>query len=90
MIEREAGERGEEEMELYVGEGEGRVNLVNLKSRMMYECLRKGEVRRPAGEKVWKRVMNDMNVERMWMNMRVKWNSIECEHFDFLVCVVWV
>jgi len=37
MIEREAGERGEGEMELYVGEGEGRLNLVNLKSRMMFE-----------------------------------------------------
>ncbi|CAK6968746.1 uncharacterized protein LOC117809082 [Scomber scombrus] len=85
MIEREnvVGEEGE--IELYVGESEKRMNLMSVKTRVLYKCLRGRDVRRPAAEKVWMRVMNDMDVKRIWMNLRVKWNSSECENFDFLL-----
>lgn len=85
MIEREAVVNEGGEMEMYVGEGEGRMKLMSVKTRVMYRCLRRKEVRRPAGEKAWKKVMGDMDVEGIWRNLRVKWNSTECEHLDFLL-----
>ena len=27
---------------------------------------------------------SDIDVGKIWMNLRVKWNSVECENFDFL------
>ena len=42
-------------------------------------------MRRPAAEKVWVRVMIDMDVGGTWRNLRVKWNCVECDNFDFLL-----
>ncbi len=85
MIEREAEVNEQGEIEMYVGEEEKKVNLMSVKTRVLYRCLGEKEVRRPAGEKAWERVMNGMDVRKIWMNLRVKWNSSECENFDFLL-----
>ena len=85
MIERENMVKGGNKIEMYVGEGECKVSLANVKTRVVYECMRDKEMRRPAAEKVWSKVMKEMDVRKIWKNVRVKWNSIECEHFDFML-----
>ena len=40
MIERENVMGGEDEIEMYVGEGECKVSLTNVKTRVIYECMR--------------------------------------------------
>ncbi|XP_034534665.1 uncharacterized protein LOC117809082 [Notolabrus celidotus] len=85
LVESEAGVTERGEVEMYVGEGERRVSLTSVKTRVVYKCLRVKEVRRPAAEKVWERVVNDVRVEQIWKNLRVKWNCHECENFDFLL-----
>lgn len=85
MIGRENGVDEEGEIELHIEDSEKMVNLMNAKTRVLYKCLRGRDVRRPAAEKVWSRVMKDMEVKRIWTNLRVKWNSSECENFDFLL-----
>lgn len=85
MIERGDGMNGGGDVEMYVGEGETKIKLTNVKTRVMYKYLRWKEVRRPAGENAWGKVMIGMDVKRMWKNLRVKWNSSECENFDFFL-----
>uniref|UniRef100_A0A671TR16 Reverse transcriptase domain-containing protein n=1 Tax=Sparus aurata TaxID=8175 RepID=A0A671TR16_SPAAU len=85
MIERENEADEEGDIEMYVGEGERSMKLTSVKTRVLYKCLGKKDVRRPAAEKVWERVMNEMDVRGIWKNLRVKWNSSECENFDFLL-----
>lgn len=85
MIERENEADEERDIEVYVGEGERSMKLTSVKTRVLYKCLGKKDVRRPAAEKVWERVMNEMDVRGIWKNLRVKWNSSECENFDFLL-----
>ena len=68
MIEREKGVRGEDKIEMYVGEGECKVRLANVKTRVIDKCMRGNEIRRPAAEKVWSKVMNGMDVESIWEN----------------------
>ena len=82
---RENEERGGDKIEMYVGEGECKVRLANVETRVFYKCMRGKEIRRPAAEKVWSRVMKGMDEESIWENLRVKGNSIECEHFDFML-----
>ena len=85
MIERENDADEEGKIEMYVGEGEVRLSLMSVKTRVIYRLLRVKDVRRPAAEKVWEKVMKGMNVRRMWENLRVKFNSSECENLDFLL-----
>ncbi|KAL7375280.1 hypothetical protein ABVT39_014699 [Epinephelus coioides] len=85
MIESEKVVDEEGDIEMYVGDGERRVNLMSVKTRVLYKCLGGTDVRRPAAEKVWQRVINEMDVRGIWKNLRVKWNSSECENFDFLL-----
>ena len=87
MIENESGPSVGGEVEMYVKEGEKRVCVLSMKTKTIYECLRGKEGKRPAGEKVWEKVMgeSDMDVRKIWMNLRVKWNNVECENFDFLL-----
>mgnify|MGYP007124598964 CR=1 FL=1 len=65
MIERENVVRKEDKIEIYVGKGESKVRLTNVKTRVMYKCKRGKERRRPVVEKVWNKVMNGMDVENM-------------------------
>ena len=85
MIERENVNGGEDEIDMYVGEGECKLSLKDVKTRMIYECMREKELRRPAAEKVWVKVMNNMDAKQIWTNLRVKWNTTECEHFDYML-----
>lgn len=87
MIENESGSSEGGEVEMYVEEGEKRVCVLSMKTKTIYECLRGKEGKRPAGEKVWEKVMreSDMDMRKIWMNLRVKWNNVECENFDFLL-----
>ena len=61
MIERENVMGGEDEIDMCVGEGECKLSLANVKTRAIYECMRRKELRRPAAEKVWVKVMDDMD-----------------------------
>ncbi|KAF3836618.1 hypothetical protein F7725_029176 [Dissostichus mawsoni] len=60
-------------VESYVGKGD-----VNIK-------MLRGGVRRPSSERVWTSVENGLTGKRKWENVKIKWNSIECEHFEFLL-----
>lgn len=51
--ERENVEDEEGNIEMYVGDGERRVNLTSVKTRALYKCLGGMDVRRLAAEKVW-------------------------------------
>ena len=82
MIESENVGSVESDVELYVGEG---VKLGDLSAKGIYKMFGGGSVRRPASEKVWEKVMGGMDVRKIWWNLSVKGNSIECEQFDFLL-----
>jgi len=85
MIATEVMGNDEGDVEMKVGVGGGIANLKDITTRIVYQCLRAKVPRRPAGEEVWGRVLPDMDGKRIWLNLRVKWNSIECENFDFLL-----
>ena len=40
---------------------------------------------RPTSEKVWAKVFADFDVTKVWGNLNVKYNCIECEHNDFII-----
>lgn len=83
MIESEAVRGGESVAGMYVGEGEVCVKIEKIKTKTVYKILRGNKIRRPASERVWEKVLEKFDVRKIWGNLRVKWNSIECEHFDF-------
>lgn len=41
------------------------------------------EIKLPASESVWPKVSPNMNVKKIWKNLNVKFNSIDCENLDF-------
>ena len=82
MIENESMKGGVNEVELYVGEG--LIPLGKVTARIIDKMLRKKDIRRPASDKVWMKVMIGMDVKKIWENIRVKGNSVECENLDFL------
>jgi len=81
----EGGGRSECEVTMHMGEGGKMCEVGKLKANAIYRSLAKGKVRRPAAEKVWVRVINGLEVEGIWGNLRVKGNSVECEDFDYLL-----
>ncbi len=34
---------------------------------------------------MWKKVFEDLDVKKIWSNLNIKYNSIECENNDFLI-----
>lgn len=85
IIECEIVEKGMNEIEMYVGvEGKG-ISIVNMKTSLLYKVLKGKKVRRPASERVWEEVVGRVDVGRIWKSLRVKWNCIECENFDFML-----
>ena len=49
-----------------------RVALEKITTKGIYGMMRKECVRRPASEKVWEKVVCEMDVRKMWGNLRVK------------------
>lgn len=39
----------------------------------------------PAAEKVWSNVFVGMDVKKIWSNMGIRYNSLECENNDFMI-----
>ena len=81
------GGRGEENrmVELGVERGGKRIKFEDVSTKNVYIDLLGGGRRRPASEKVWRRVFEGLEVEKVWGNLNVKYNSIECEHNDFKI-----
>ena len=42
-------------------------------------------VKEPAAERVWSKLFEDLDVKKIWSNLNIKYNSIECENNDFLI-----
>ena len=78
-----AGQRGVEFPLLYVEEEGKKRNLCEMKLKEVYQMMIKEVVKRPASEKLWTRVFGDFGVGKIWENMYIKNNSIECENLDF-------
>ncbi len=53
--------------------------------KKVYGLLIKDKIKEPAAEKVWCKVFEDLDVKKIWSNMNVRYNSIECENNDFLI-----
>ena len=81
------GGMGEENtmVELGVERGGKRVKFEDVSTKSVYMDLMGGGMKRPASEKVWGRVFEGFDVKKIWGNLNVKYNSIECEHNDFKI-----
>lgn len=53
--------------------------------KKVYDWLIEDVFKEPAAVKVWKRVFVNWEVEDIWANCNIKYNSIECENNDFLI-----
>ncbi len=53
--------------------------------KKVYGLLIKYQIKEPAVEKVWCKVFEDLDVKKIWSNMNVRYNSIECENNNFLI-----
>ncbi len=51
----------------------------------VYRRLIGDVIKEPAAEKVWNKVFEDLDVKKIWSNLNIKYNSIECENNDFLI-----
>ena len=65
--------------------GGKRVKFEDVSTKSVYMDLMGGGMKRPASEKVWGRVFEGFDVKKIWGNLNVKYNSIECEHNDFKI-----
>lgn len=59
------------------------VGLERLKVQDFYQIMMRTEVKVPTSEKVWTNVFPQMDVKKIWVNLNVKYNDIECEDNDF-------
>ncbi len=71
--------------EMYTDDDGKKYQIKTLSVKNVYRRLIVDVRKEPAAEKVWKRVFDDMDVEKIWSNLNVKYNSIECENNDFLI-----
>lgn len=69
--------------ELFFDEGVGLRSLDGVTTNMMYNFMLKKEIKSPASESVWPKVIPGLNVKKIWENLCVKYNGIECENLDF-------
>ena len=71
-------------VEINVGNKSAQMNVLNMKTKNVYKCLSCQTIRRPTAEKVWHKLRPKLDVNIIWKNLSVKYNSVECESFDFL------
>lgn len=86
VIQSECVVGGEASMpELYVMENGKKIKVGGMSVKKIYRWMIVDVMKEPAAEKVWSRVFMGMDVKRMWSNMGIRYNSIECENNDFLI-----
>lgn len=86
MIEREYVSNVEKCMpEMYVDDNAEKNKLKNMSVKNIYRRIIVDVIKEPASEKVWKKVFEDLDVKKIWSNLNIKYNSIECENNDFLI-----
>lgn len=71
--------------DLFVMEHGEKCCLDDMSVKKVYGWLIVDGLKEPASEKVWNRVFVGMDVKKIWSNVNVKYNSIECENNDFLL-----
>lgn len=71
--------------EMYIMKDEQRYNIKSITVRKVYDLLIMDQIKEPASEKVWSREFEDLNVKKIWSNMDIKYNTIECENNDLLI-----
>jgi len=77
--------RGQSMPEMYIDDDGKKCQIRTLSVKNVYRRLIVDVRKEPAAEKVWKRVFDNLDVEKIWSNLNVKYNSIECENNDFLI-----
>ena len=86
LIESECVSRQEVRIpELYVKVEGGKCGMERMSVKKVYDWLIGDVFKEPAAVKVWKRVFVNWEVEDIWANCNIKYNSIECENNDFLI-----
>ena len=68
---------------LFFGKREKRKELGTIIVKTVYRTLLEKEIKAPASENVWPKLITGMDVKVIWQNLNVKYNSIECEDLDF-------
>lgn len=71
--------------EVYVMEDEEKCKIKDMSVKKVYRWLIVDVLKQPAAENVWCRVFEDIEIKKIWSNLNVKYNSIECENNDFLI-----
>lgn len=69
--------------DLYFDGGDGKRLLEGVSTNMMYKFILKKEIKLPASENVWPKVLPGLKVKEICENLCVKYNGIECENLDF-------
>lgn len=86
LIQSECVTKGETSMpELYVIENGKKITVKRMNVKKVYSWLIMDVRKEPAAEKVWSRVFAGMDVEKVWSNIGIRYNSIECENNDFMI-----
>ncbi len=86
MIESECAFKKEQCMpEMYVDDDGEKYTIKNMSVKNVYRRLIVDVIKEPAAEKVWNKVFEDLDVKKIWSNINIKYNSIECENNDFLI-----
>ena len=61
------------------------VKFKEVQTKCVYMDFLGDGMERPTSEKVWAKVFVDFDVTKVWGNLNVKYNCIECEHNDFKI-----
>ena len=70
---------------MYVREGEEECTMNSMSVKKVYGWLIEDVFKEPAAVKVWNRVFPELGVKKIWTNLNIKYNTIECENNDFLM-----
>ncbi len=71
--------------EMYVNDDGEKYKIKNMSVKNVYRSLIGDVIKEPAAEKVGNKVFEDLDVKKIWSNLNIKYNSIECENNDFLI-----
>ncbi|XP_059402554.1 uncharacterized protein LOC132133669 [Carassius carassius] len=71
--------------EMYIMKDGEKYNIKSISVKKVYDLFIMDQIKVPASEKVWSRVFEDLDVKKIWSNMDIKYNTIECENNDFLI-----
>lgn len=71
--------------EMYVMENGKKCEIKSMSVKKVYGWLLVDVIKEPAAESVWRRVFEDFDVKKIWSNVNIKYNSVECENNDFLI-----